>query len=69
MKINSRIDSGINHATDFARSLPNDAQMSDTIIIGADISHSGSGATIGTDLMAAMAGALDAQGLLYGGSA
>lgn len=68
MKINSRIKGGINHVTDFARPLPNNAQLSDTIIIGTDASHPASTATVSAGSSDAIVGTLDAQGLLYGGS-
>jgi eukaryotic translation initiation factor 2C len=68
MKINSRMN-GIYHIADFAKNLPASVKMIETIIIGADVSHPGVGATPGTGSIAAMVGTVDQQGQLYAGSA
>lgn len=68
MKVNSRMN-GINHISDFEKNLPADVKMAETIIIGADVSHPGFGASPGTGSIAAMVGTMDPRGQLYAGSA
>jgi eukaryotic translation initiation factor 2C len=68
MKVNSRMN-GINHISDFEKNLPMDVKMAETIIIGADVSHPGFGASPGTGSIAAMVGTMDPRGQLYAGSA
>lgn len=66
LKVNSRFRNGINQRVTFT--LPGPANMNNTIILGADVTHPGS-SSLGAGSIAAMVGTLDHTGLSYGGSA
>ncbi|RDI83459.1 hypothetical protein Vi05172_g6615 [Venturia inaequalis] len=69
MKINSRLGTGVNHATTLQGFMPGKAKTFNTIILGADVTHPSSNATPGTGSIAALVGTKDRLARLYGGSA
>ncbi|KAE9973273.1 hypothetical protein BLS_003657 [Venturia inaequalis] len=66
LKVNSRFRNGINQSVNLT--LPGAANMSNTIILGADVAHPGQGSK-GAGSIAALVGTRDNTGLTYGGSA
>lgn len=79
MKINVRVSgSGINHLIDFQPFLPTiqrpgrppyPVQLQHTMIIGADVTHPGGGATLGTGSIASLVATVDLRCLVYRGAA
>jgi hypothetical protein len=70
MKMNIRAGTnGVNQKVNVGDFLPDRTRLADTIIIGADVTHPGSGSSLGTGSMAALVGTVDEHCAIYRGFA
>jgi hypothetical protein len=70
MKVNLRINGhGVNHTADLQQFLPPGVSLTDSMIVGGDVTHPGGSTCLGTGSVAAMVGTIDAACSVYRGCA